>query len=662
MSNWNVLLPNLQREIIERMEFRERFRFRLVAKSTRDLVDATPLHIPRVRVHQKNKNSVMVHFYLGVKKSMSVEIRRMDQFKMDLVFVRENATKQESNVIARAVSVLPGSPLVSVARIFRTVVMHPNTSLGGLELFLLPNFTTKIADDFHVLTNSCEMETLEKVLGTGTIRTRLLKIWYNTAVMKFMNHVEMQGLEEVQVLEKKKEATEPPNDNARFRADLMKRLNKRKKFLAELRKKRRERRLSGLVGLVPTEYPMGSSWSDQSEFSWENGGVKEELEEFGKSAISSSSSTEPMEAIIHHVEQHEEEEEEVVGSESESESELVLSSSLSSEYVSDSEEEEQVRFGEPNSDSEVSEGSEGSEKMRKFQPPHPPTEFPVGSESDCTDSETEEPLEEVDPTSFIALSYVAAIEYKKQKADENAGFAMIIAYNKYSDQTVTDPMQTLKYQCPAGIIEKITEDLYSSVGKPKGSDVEADYRASVRCGFMARSVHEEGWFEDTQSKRQCPMRYACKQCADPFEYWYHMVRNEEWDYFDGKEPGYDVESIVPSTNGNSSVAFLLGQLMSESNVNRTKIRVNDFIFQFVLDEVMKSDNPREADAKAIWERFREQKAAEIEAIEKEETEKNEKERTTIGLIEEDEEEGEDGSECPKRFEKVPRGCDCGQCE
>ncbi|CAI2352833.1 unnamed protein product [Caenorhabditis sp. 36 PRJEB53466] len=182
MAGWDDLSLCAKQEIIQRLEFRTRFRLRHVAKSTRFAVDSTPLFIPRVNLEINRNDNIKITVYLGIGKYIQLDFAKRGR-NDSVIKSTIRGAKVNRKTVNKSKSVPQISPLTLAFTCFKTVTMLAETTLGAFEVCcLLP---------------PSQFMDLESHLSGSRIRTQVLK-FSGFADALFFFYVDQTYLLEVQ--------------------------------------------------------------------------------------------------------------------------------------------------------------------------------------------------------------------------------------------------------------------------------------------------------------------------------------------------------------------------------------------------------------------------------------------------------------------------------
>ncbi|CAI2355213.1 unnamed protein product [Caenorhabditis sp. 36 PRJEB53466] len=177
--SWTALPLEIRHEIIKKLEFRTRFRFRHVAKSTQIAVDSVPLHIPRVNFEAPSDDDVTITIFVGIEQKIKLEFAKTTE---GVVEVKVSGHSIDFENIKKSVEM--ASPIHAALDTFKKVAMNPRTLLGGLEL----NTKTDRYSWMHT----------DRIFGVARCRTKILMLNKRLEDLAFQFHVAQSDLEEVQ--------------------------------------------------------------------------------------------------------------------------------------------------------------------------------------------------------------------------------------------------------------------------------------------------------------------------------------------------------------------------------------------------------------------------------------------------------------------------------
>ncbi|CAI2353034.1 unnamed protein product [Caenorhabditis sp. 36 PRJEB53466] len=134
MGGWDDLSDELKQKVIEYLEFRSRFRFRLAAKSVQSVVDSTPLHIPRINFIVKSDSDIQMTVFPGIDKRIRIELSRKLKGGGGAelrVTGNTGAGLKKNREKTKEVSLNPYSMALVT---FKQMTMHPQTLVRFVEL------------------------------------------------------------------------------------------------------------------------------------------------------------------------------------------------------------------------------------------------------------------------------------------------------------------------------------------------------------------------------------------------------------------------------------------------------------------------------------------------------------------------------------------------
>ncbi|CAI2352574.1 unnamed protein product [Caenorhabditis sp. 36 PRJEB53466] len=194
MANWNDLSLALKQRIIEKLEFRTRFRFRHVAKSTQLAVDSLNLRIPRVNFKAHARNRINLTIYLAIGSVIDLEFGS-DVNNVTELKISTSWTTKKRNKKSKTRRIPCRNPFFLAVTTLKSIVQTPKTVLGTLE--------------FAAILDVDEFRTIDSILKDGPkIRTRILKTdSFNDAAIGC--HVARTDISEIHILMKDSKGTVP---------------------------------------------------------------------------------------------------------------------------------------------------------------------------------------------------------------------------------------------------------------------------------------------------------------------------------------------------------------------------------------------------------------------------------------------------------------------
>ncbi|CAI2352931.1 unnamed protein product [Caenorhabditis sp. 36 PRJEB53466] len=184
MRGWNDCPMEMKHEIIKKMEFRTRFCFRHVAKSTQMAVDSVRLFVPRIRIHAKNENDVTMHIFLGIEKEIKMEFSKEEWGVTHIKMSGHSVTNKKRKKKIRNVKC--DNPALLAVTIFKHVAIHPKTLLGGVE--------------FDMNLSRFILEKIDEMLEGLQIRTRIITVPSENRPLPFVLRCMGNDLVEAQLL------------------------------------------------------------------------------------------------------------------------------------------------------------------------------------------------------------------------------------------------------------------------------------------------------------------------------------------------------------------------------------------------------------------------------------------------------------------------------